>query len=105
MKGLTLPAVPDGCEPNWHIYALLVDPAKRDAFVKVVKEQGVDATTHFEPLHTSPYGKERLGLRAGMLPVTERVAASIVRLPLYPQMTEEEEGKVVEAVRTAAKHL
>ena len=105
LKGLTLPAVPEGCEPNWHIYACLVVPEKRDAFVKAIKDAGVDATTHFEPLHTSPYGKEKLGLRAGMLPVTERVAASLVRLPLYPQMMEEETGRVVEAVRSAAKVL
>jgi len=105
VKGLTLPTVPEGCEPNWHIFACLVAPERRDAFVKAVKDLEVDVTTHFEPLHTSPYAKERLGLKEGMLPVTERVAASLVRLPLYPQLTEGEAGRILEAVRGAARVL
>jgi dTDP-4-amino-4,6-dideoxygalactose transaminase len=103
LPGLTLPVVPAGCEPNWHIFACLVDPSRRDAFLKVVKAQGVDATTHFEPLHASPFGRERLGLKPGSLPVTERVAASLVRLPLYPQLTDAEVGRIVGAVKAAAR--
>ena len=80
----------------------MVDPARRAAFVKAVKDQEVDVTTHFEPLHTSPYGRSVLGLKPGTLPVTERVAASIVRLPLYPQLTEGEAGRILVAVRSAA---
>ena len=105
LPGLMLPAVPAGCEPNWHIFACLVAPAQRDAFVKAVKAQGVDVTTHFEPLHSSPFGRERLGLRPGSLPVTERVAASLVRLPLYPQLTDAEVGRVLAAVKAAARGL
>ena len=103
IPGLTLPQVPEGCDPNWHIFACLVEPSRRDAFLKAVKDQGVDATTHFEPLHTSPYWRGRGGRES--LPVTERVAASIVRLPLYPQLTEEEAGRVVAAVKVASKVL
>ncbi len=105
VKGLRLPVAPAGCEPNWHIYACLVAPERRDAFVKAVKDQGVDVTTHFEPLHSSPYGREKLGLKAGALPVTERVAASMVRLPLYPQLTGEEAGRIVSTVQSAARAL
>lgn len=105
VRGLTLPVVPEGAEPNWHIYACLVEASRRAAFVKAVKEQGVDVTTHFEPLHSSPYGLERLGCKPGSLPVTERVAASLVRLPLYPQLTEAEVARILAAVKGAARLL
>ncbi len=105
LPGLTLPKVPAGCEPNWHIFACLVEASRRDAFVKAVKAQGVDATTHFEPLHASPFGRGKLGLKPGSLPVTERVAASLVRLPLYPQLTDAEVARILAAVRAAAKGL
>lgn len=105
IPALTLPKAPEGCDPNWHIYACQVPPGKRDAFIKAVKAEGVDATTHFEPLHTSPYGRETLGCRPGDLPVTEAVAASLVRLPLYPQLTDEEADRVVGAVRKASAVL
>lgn len=101
VPGLVLPLVPEGAEPNWHIFACQVDPVRRDALVKAVKALGVDATTHFEPLHTSPFAREVLHWTQP-LPVTERAAASIVRLPLYPQLTDEEAGRITAAVREAA---
>jgi dTDP-4-amino-4,6-dideoxygalactose transaminase len=58
------------------------------------------ATFHYVPLHTSPYGRA-LGSADQALPVTDRVARTLVRLPLHPGLTEAEVERVVRAVRSA----
>lgn len=86
---------------NGHIYALRVDPARRDGVLSALRQRGVEATFHFVPLHSSPYGRQRLGYRSGDLPITEQVAASLIRLPLYTQMSDAEVDYVVEQLRRA----
>lgn len=95
-----LPRVPEGTtSPNWHIFALRVAAPRRDRFVQALKAEGVDATSHYEPLHLSPFARRRLGTGPGLLPGTEEVCATLVRLPIWPQMTDEDVGDVVRAVR------
>lgn len=62
---------------------------------------GVGASFHYTPLHMSPV----LGPRAGTdaCPVAEEVAARIVRLPLWPDMTATERASVVDAIRSFAE--
>ena len=87
---LQLPYVPPECESNYHMfYALAKDIEERTSLIRHLREAGIQATFHYVPLHASPVG-ERLGLRSGALPVTERVASSLVRLPLYYDMTRQE---------------
>lgn len=98
LPGLQLPTVEPYAETNWHIFATLVDPARRPALLQALKERGVGAASHYVPLHSSPYGQS-LGWQAADLPVTERLAAGVLRLPLYPQLTDAEADQVIVAVR------
>lgn len=101
VPGIRLPVVREGCEPNWHLFALLVAPERRAAFLRALAAEGVQATPHFVPLHDAPFARKRLGLRQS-LPVTERVAASIVRLPIHTRLSDGDVESVVAAVRKAA---
>ena len=87
-------------EPNGHLFVMLVEPAQRDSILRALKARKIGATFHYIPLHSSPFG-QRLGYRPGDLPITERVSESLIRLPVYPQMTDEEFERVVAAVYTA----
>jgi dTDP-4-amino-4,6-dideoxygalactose transaminase len=85
-------------ELNHHIFYLLFrDGADRDRAMAALKTQGVMATFHFVPLHTSPMGAQ---LHAGgALPVTDSVADRLLRLPLHPRLSPEDVERVIEAVR------
>ena len=63
-----------------------------------LKHRHIGATFHYVPLHTSPYARERWGYRPGDLPITERVAASLVRLPIYPDLNREEQDYIIESL-------
>ena len=62
-----------------------------------VNAEGIGATFHYVPLHSAPFSRDRWGYRPEDLPVTERVGASLVRLPLFAAMTDDELEQVAEA--------
>jgi len=72
--------------------------------VEEMKQAGVACGIYYPvPCHRSPYVLE-LGIEAD-LPVTEAVAASCLSLPVFPGLTEAEQGQVIAALRAAvARH-
>jgi dTDP-4-amino-4,6-dideoxygalactose transaminase len=93
---LTLPYVASEANPAWHLY--VVRSAARDALLNHLERQGIGAGVHYPvPLHLQPAYRD-LGYRAGDLPVTEAVAASCLSLPLYPELSEAQQDRVIEAV-------
>jgi dTDP-4-amino-4,6-dideoxygalactose transaminase len=98
--GARLPPVDADRHGNDHLfYLLLPDEETRDRCLAGLRERGVMATFHYVPLHSSPFGR-RLGA-TDELPVTDRVARTLVRLPLHPRLTDEDVDRVVAAVKQA----
>ncbi len=100
LPGLALPARAgyDHVHP-WHLFAVL--PPERAPFMERLRELGIGTGLHFEAVHLHEYYRRRLGWRPGTLPVAEEVCSRIVSLPLFPAMTDEDAGDVVQAVRRA----
>ena len=98
--GARLPATDGDRQANDHLfYVLLPDEETRERCLSGLRARGVMAAFHYVPLHSSPYGRQ-LGA-AGELPVTDRVARTLVRLPLHPRLSEEDVDRVVGAVKEA----
>jgi dTDP-4-amino-4,6-dideoxygalactose transaminase len=92
-----LPIVPGHCHHPAHIFYLLFASLDvRTAFIAHLRAHNVLALFHYQPLHLSDMGR-RFGGRPGQCPVTERVADCLVRLPLFYQMTDEEQRIVIDA--------
>jgi len=100
-----LPVVPDGCRPNWHVFAVLVDPAMREWVIRALKAEGVGAAFHYVPLHSAPYAKQSPDIAQVELPVTDRVAASLVRLPISASFTDADCDDVVTACARVFEHM
>lgn len=93
---ICLPYVPPYATPNYHIFAILLrTPEIRDALMQSLREQGIEAAFHFVPLHSSPFGKRFF---SDALPVTDSVAGRLLRLPLFPDLSEAEMQFVAERV-------
>jgi dTDP-4-amino-4,6-dideoxygalactose transaminase len=94
-----LPSIPPGCEPAYHIYFLrFATAAARNAAAAYLRGRGIEASSHFVPLHLSSYAQRALGTRAGDCPVTERAAETLLRLPLYPSLATGDQRLVIDAV-------
>ena len=99
-----LPITPDGRTHVFHQYTIDVGGA-RDAIVADLREAGVGADIYYPiPVHRQEYIMER-GLHAD-LPVTDLAAARTLALPMFPGLTDAEQGQVIDAVKAAVgRHL
>ena len=97
--GVRLPVVPPGIEQPYHMfYLLLPNLEQRTAFISFLRGQGIYSVFHYLPLHLSPMGQQ-FGGHPGDCPVTECISDQLVRLPFYNTLTEEDQARVVEAVK------
>jgi dTDP-4-amino-4,6-dideoxygalactose transaminase len=94
---LVPPARVEGRASAWHLY--VVRTGHRDELLAACRAAGVGAGVHYPvPLHLQQAWRH-LGYARGDLPVTEAWAAECLSLPLYPQLSERQQDRVVEAVR------
>ncbi len=97
-KGARLCPEPAGRGLNHHIfYVRLADAAAQGRCLASLKAQGIGAAFHYVPLHSSPFGRS-LGFAHGGFPVTERVASTLVRLPIHTGMSDSDVLRVASAV-------
>lgn len=98
-KGLVqLPAVPEGCVHNAHMFYLKCpDLARRTALIRFLKEGGVQAVFHYIPLHSAPAG-QRFGRFNGEDRYTTSGSEQLVRLPLYYGLAKEDQDTVIARV-------
>ena len=86
-----------------HVYhQYVVRTPRRDALKQHLKDKGIAALIHYPvPVHLQPAYRGRL---AGnhMLSKTERAAREVLSLPIYPELTEDDQEAVIEAVRAFA---
>jgi dTDP-4-amino-4,6-dideoxygalactose transaminase len=80
-------------------YLIMKSLENRSDFINHLRERGVMAAFHYQPLHSSQAGT-KYGRTLGELPHTQRAADCLVRLPLWAGMNRSETDQVVEAVTT-----
>jgi dTDP-4-amino-4,6-dideoxygalactose transaminase len=97
--GARLPVIPEHCDHPAHLFYLLMPSlGVRTAFIEHLRQRGIMAIFHYQPLHLSEMGR-RVGGAAGQCPVTEDIADRLVRLPLFFHMEGRQQEKVIESVR------
>ena len=94
---ITMPRMPkDMKEHVFHIYPVLIE--NRDAFIMFMHEQGITTNVHYpSPIMEQKAYTEFHG-QMEHYPVTERICAQEVSLPLYPGMTEEQVEWIISCV-------
>lgn len=100
---LTLPPRPaDGSAHAWHLYVVqLQDSAfiSRDQFIEDMAARGIVTSVHYIPLHIQPYWRDTYGLRPEQFPISSQMFNRIVSIPLYTRMTDEDQDRVIGAIR------
>jgi len=93
LSWLQVPKPRQDTRPNWQEYMVRVP--NRDGLTAHLAERGVATTVHYYPIHLYPWLAGRQSL-----PVTERVWREILTIPCFAGMTEEEEERVVDGIRS-----
>ncbi len=97
IDGLEFIKIRQGVTSNWHLFGMLVPPDKKYWIMDALRAEGVHANVHYTPLHRNRY-YEDLGTDEDF-PGSMAFFNRLLRLPLYPTLTDNEKEKVVEAVQ------
>ncbi|MCC6990624.1 MAG: DegT/DnrJ/EryC1/StrS family aminotransferase [Acidobacteria bacterium] len=96
--------VPAGTTHAHHLYTVLIDHPggpSRDDVADRLAEAGVASSVHFQALHLHTYYADRFGFRRGQFPAAERIADTVLSLPLSPALTDPQVEQVIAACREA----
>lgn len=103
--GIVLPHVPANVVSNAHIFHLLTpDRASQIKLTSRLRESGVQASTHYVPLHDAPAGR-KFARTCGPLVNTERAGNTLLRLPMFPGLTDEQVDYIIETTLTNARSV
>jgi dTDP-4-amino-4,6-dideoxygalactose transaminase len=93
---LKLPAEAQGRRHVWHLFVAL--HPERDRIRRELEARGIQTGLHYPiPVHLQD-AYAQLEHRPGDFPIAERVARECFSLPLYPEMTAEQQGRVIKAL-------
>ena len=99
--GVILPSTRDEGAHVFHLYVVRV--RDRDGLRKRLADQNIQSGIHYPtPLHLLK-AYEHFGHQRGDFPIAERLAGEIVSLPIYPEITEEQQARVAAVVKEHAR--
>ena len=97
LAGVSLPTEASWARHVYHLFVIRVQ--ERDDVMRKMADVGVHAGIHYPtPIHQQPAHHGRIKVPAGA-PVAEKLSREILSLPLYPQLDEAQQDKVVDALR------
>lgn len=102
VDGLITPPADDDAHAGWHLYAIRVAPERlkvgRKEIYDALRAENIGVNVHYIPVYKHPYYRQ-LGYSAGLCPVAEQCYDTVITLPLFPAMSNQDAEDVIEAVR------
>ena len=96
---VTTPTIPEICECNFHMFYLITaSNQQRDALIQKCRKKGIGSVFHYVPLHSSPMGKQVSN--AQNLKVTEDLSSRLIRLPMFHDISREEQALVAKELQS-----
>lgn len=93
----------------WHLFPILLDVDRieggRAAVYSALHAEGIGVQVHYIPIHLQPYYRARLGTRFGDHPNTEAAYLRLLSLPLFPDLADTAQDRVVEVLRRTLDRL
>lgn len=99
VSGIKLPQELAGGIGVWNQYTIRILGEKRNWVRSQLQEQGVNTMIYYpRPLHLQPV-YETLGYEEGQLPITEQACNEVLSLPMFPELSEEQQNQVVYSLK------
>ena len=100
---IAAPATDEGCVHVWNQYTVRVTGGRRDALQKHLADRKIGAAIYYPvPLHLQKCFAT-LGYEEGSLPATEQACREVLSLPVYPELTPDEQDAVIDAIECFSK--
>ena len=97
IPGLEFLKITHDSQPNWHIFGILVPAEHKYWIMDAIRAEGIIANVHYTPLHKNKF---YLGYASDdEMPGSMAFFGRLLRLPIYPSLTQQEREWVVAAVK------
>ncbi len=101
-KHIILPYQAEGCNSSWHLYTILFRDGKRREAYHKLKEAGIGVDVHYMPVYHHPYYRKH-GYQDVICPNAEFVYSSILSIPIFYKLTDEEQEYVIKQIEELGK--
>jgi dTDP-4-amino-4,6-dideoxygalactose transaminase len=98
------PPAPPHMRHARHLYTVLVQdgaPVTRDELLDLLTKRGIGVGVHYRAVHLHPYYRDRYRIDPASLPVATDLSNRTLSLPLSPALTEAQQSRVVDALRSS----
>ena len=87
---------------SWFVYVVALPPGvDRAPVMEALRAEGIGTAEYVPCVHLQPYMRETYGFGEGLCPVAEEIANRTLALPFYPQIEEDDQERVADALRAA----
>jgi perosamine synthetase len=108
IPGIILPSVLPHVLPAWHLYPIRLDLARfkvgRAEIFRALRAENIGVNVHYIPVHLHPYYRDRFAYKGGEFPVAEAAYESLISLPMFHGMTDEDANDVICAVEKVTQY-
>ena len=92
----------------WHLYPIRLELERlttgRKEIFQALRAENIEVNVHYIPVTLHPYYRQRFGYRGGEYPVAEAAYESLITLPLFASMTQQDVEDVILAVYKVVGH-
>jgi perosamine synthetase len=108
ISAVITPAAQDEVLPAWHLYPIRLDlqrlTAGRSEIFRALRAENIGVNVHYIPVHLHPYYRDRFGYKGGEFPVAEAAYESLISLPMFHGMTDEDVCDVIRGMEKVILH-
>lgn len=102
LSGIKLQSQTQECDPCWHLFTIRIEKevvgCDRSLFYAALAAENVQPQVHYIPVYYHPYYRA-LGYHKGLCPVAEKIYETILTIPLYPAMSDQDIDDVISAIK------
>ena len=94
--------------PAWHLYPIRFELGQftvgRAEIFRALRAENIGVNVHYIPVHLHPYYRDRFGYKGGEFPIAEAAYESLISLPMFHGMTDEDVSDVIGAVEKVTQY-
>lgn len=108
LPGMILPSSRREAMPAWHLYPIRFDLSSfrvgRSEIFAALRAENIGVNVHYIPVHAHPFYRQRFGYSGGEYPVAETAYETLISLPMFHGMTDQDAKNVIDAVEKVFGH-
>jgi len=108
LPGIILSTVQRDILPAWHLFPIRFKrssfSAGRSVIFAALRAENIGVNVHYIPVHLHPYYRQRFGYHSGEYPIAEAAYETLITLPMFHGMTDQDVEDVIDATKKVFGH-